>query len=400
MMKRILEDSLGRSVLRDPRPLSFDFVPKELPHREEQARQLAAIFKPLITHGLPENARFHGPVGTGKTSMAKRFAEDVREVARKQERSIDFAVINCRRRPSDGAVLLELMRHFDGGFPDRGFSVTEMLSYLQKHLITRKVSFLVVLDEADVLLRRSKSDLVYQLTRFNEEGKSNWSISLILISQRDITPWLDAASASTFKRANAVVFEKYNAVELADIVHQRVGLAFHPATVPEDAVRLIGEIASSKGDARFAIELLSAAAGLADNEKSDSVTLEHVRQANAATYSTVQRDKIQELRRPLKLVLLSVARALKKKTEIASGDLQKTYAVVCEEYGEPARQATQFWKYLKELESRGLIEQRQGKVGIGNTSFVSLTEVPAADLENYVIESLEATAASDARQAD
>jgi cell division control protein 6 len=390
MMRRILEESLGRSVVKNHQPLSFDFVPKELPHREEQFREVTRIFKPLATDGLAQNVRFQGPVGTGKTVTAKRFSQELRDFAREQNRSVDFVVVNCRRRQADGAVLLHIIRHFDEGFPDRGFSVSEMLTILQKHLVKHAVNLIIVLDEADVLLRHAKSDLIYQLTRFNEEAKLNWSVSLILISQRPLTPLLDEASASTLKHSNVVDFRKYAANELADIVAQRVEMAFHPNAVAKDVVELIAKIASKKGDARYAIEILGRSAGLADNQKSDSLTQEHVRAANAATYATVERDKIEELSRSLKITLLAVARALKKKTEISTGDLAKVYAVVCEEYAEKPRGSTQFWKYLKELEARGLLEQDVGRSGAGNTTLVSLHEVEAADLETFVVESLAA----------
>jgi len=389
MLRRILEESLGRSVVKDHFPLSFDFVPKELPHREEQFRQLGRMFRPLLTQGVAEHARFHGPVGTGKTATAKRFCDEMREVGRDQGRHIDSLVVNCRRRPSDGAVLLQALSHFDEGFPDRGFSITEMLESLRKHLISRKAYFILVLDEADVLLKRTKTDLVYQLTRFNEEGRTSWNVSLVLISQGDLSTHLDPASASTFKQNNAVNFAPYAAGELEDILRQRVELAFYPRTVPEEVVSLIARTAAKKGDARFAIEILAAAGGLADTDQMDAVAPEHVRRANALTYATLQQDKIRELGRGLQVVLLAVARALKKRSEIATGDLHKTYSVVCEEYGEKPRGSTQFWKYLKDLESRGLLDQRQGRTGAGNTTLVSLTEAPAAELEEFVVALLE-----------
>ncbi len=389
MLRRILEESLGRSVVKDHFPLSFDFVPKELPHREEQFRQLGRMFRPLLTQGVAEHARFHGPVGTGKTATAKRFCQEMREVGRAQGRTIDSIVINCRRRPSDGAVLLKALSHFDKGFPDRGFSITEMLESLRKHLLARKAYFIIVLDEADVLLKRSKTDLVYQLTRFNEEGHTSWNVSMVLISQRDLSPFLDPASASTFKQNNAVNFARYTAAELEDIVRQRVELAFYPRTVSQEVIGLVARTAAAKGDARFAIEILSAAGGLADTDHVDALAPEHVRRANALTYSTVEQDKVRELGRGTQLVLLSVARALKKRSDVATGDLHKTYSVICEEYGEKPRGSTQFWKYLKDLESRGLLEQRQGRTGSGNTTLISLTEAPAGELEEFVVSILE-----------
>lgn len=390
MMRRLLEDALGRSVVKNHQPLSFDFVPKELPHRQEHFSKLSAIFAPLIKSGIAQHARFKGPVGSGKTVMAKRFCEEARGVARDQGRSLDFIHVNCRRRDSEGAVLLHVIRKFDPGFPERGFSVSEMLGILQKHLKKQAVNLILVLDEADVLLRKQKIDLIYQLTRFNEEGAQSWNVSLILISQSDIGGKLDASTLSTLKKTNVIDFAKYGAGELADILRQRVELAFHPGTVADPVVVEIASIAAKKGgDARFAIELLQRAGGLADTRKLDFVLIEHVRNANAGTYATMEREKIAELPRQHRVLLLAVARALKREEQVTSSALHKTYAVVCEEYGEEARKGTQFWKYLNELEHRGLIELEKGKEGPGNATRVSLQEVEAAELQEFVEQSLE-----------
>jgi cell division control protein 6 len=299
--------------------------------------------------------------------------------------------VNCRRRNSEGAVLLHVIRKFDPGFPDRGFSVAEMLTIVQKHLQMKAVNLILILDEANFLLERGKVDLIYQLTRFNEEGGSNWNVSLILISQVDVWKWIDQASQSTFKRTHVVDFKKYTADELADILRQRVELALHPGTITDEVVKEIASIAARKyGDARFAIDLLASAAGLANTRKSDTVTVEHVRNANAQTYATVEREKVVDLSRQQKLVLLAAARALKRRERVPSGDLYKTYTVVCEEYSEAVRKSTQFWKYLNELESRGLIELETSKDGVAHQSVVSLQEVEAEYLVGFIEEALAA----------
>ena len=100
----------------------------------------------------------------------------------------------------------------------------------------------------------------YHLSRFDEEkvgGRA--SLSLILISQKYVLDMLDTASSSTFKRANAIMFDKYSAEELADIVAERATLALFPNAIGKESVSLIGDIASEFGDARFAIELLDKA---------------------------------------------------------------------------------------------------------------------------------------------
>ena len=102
-------------------------------------------------------------------------------------------------------ALLGVLNYFDPRFPDRGFSVQEMLQVLKKQLLKRNAQLVLVLDEADALIKKSGSNLIYNLTRFSDETSTEKTpISLILISQKDVLPLLDSAALSTFKRSNVL----------------------------------------------------------------------------------------------------------------------------------------------------------------------------------------------------
>jgi cell division control protein 6 len=275
------------------------------------------------------------------------------------------------------------VQHFQPHFPDRGFSTAEMLDILRKDLDRTGVHLTVILDEADVLLKKSGSDLVYSLARFDDEkAVARGRISIIMISQKWALDLLDPAALSTFKRGSAVELGKYKCDELADIVRARAELAMHPGVVDDDAFELIGDIASEWGDARFAIELLEKAGMLAEEQGVETVGAEHVRAAKAETNPVVTEDKLALLDRPKALVLLAVARSLRKETYATTGAVEKAYAVACEEFGEKPRAHTQFWGYMKELDALGLMETKVGGAGgAGRTTLVSLPDVPARVLE-------------------
>src|SRR2546428_10356294 len=173
----------GPSVFKDRAKVSFDYVPEKLPHREAQVQRLFSIFRPVGDSGLAANAFLYGSVGTGKTHSAKRFCEDFRVYANKQGRGLDHVHVNCRQKMGDDAVLLHILKHFDSRFPDRGFSIPEKLDSLRKWLVEQQVALVIILDEVDVLLKKSGSELVYTFSRFGEEA-GRGDVSLILISQR------------------------------------------------------------------------------------------------------------------------------------------------------------------------------------------------------------------------
>ncbi len=176
---------------------------------------------------------------------------------------------------------------------------------------------------------------------------------------------------------------EYTRDELHDIVRQRVDLAFHPHCVLEESLDLIADIASEWGDARFAIEILWKAGIAADERRSLQVVPEHVRSAKAETYSVVTETKLKNLDKHQLLALLSVAKRLQKDgtAYAVTGEVEKTYAITCEEYHEQPRAHTAFWTYLKDIELAGFIVLKlSGKGHVGSTQLISLPDIPAEAL--------------------
>ncbi len=383
-------DTVGKSVFKDQRTLSFDYVPPKLVHREAQMRRLIMLFKPVVESNFSQNAVLTGSVGTGKTGTAKRFCMDMKEFGEKNQKAVDWVLVNCRQRNSESSVILQIVNHFQPNFPDRGFSITEMLRILRKDLEKRKVHLVVVLDEADVLLKKAGPDIIYKLTRFGEEKVDGREmISLLLISQKNIFDMLDQASASTFKRTNLIEFGRYSCEELTDIVDQRAGLALHDGAIDSDAVGLIAEVASEWGDARFAIEILEKSGMLADEEGAGEITVEHVRAAKAEAYSSVTESKLEGLDTHQKLTLLGIARASRGKAFITTREAESAYKVACEEHGEKPRAHTAFWGLMKDLDTLGVVSAKKSGPGIsGKTTVIKLLDIPAKVLEKKVSEML------------
>lgn len=389
MMRDIIEDELySSSIIKEPKTLDFDYIPEELPHRTSQLRQLAQLFKPALA-GLSQNAVIRGPVGTGKTVLTKKFCQRLVGIARKEGKIIEYVHINCRKRSTDSMVLLGILTHFDPRFPDRGFSVQEMLDVLRRQLQRREAHLLLVLDEADALLKKSGSNLIYNLTRFSDDiTQPQTPLSVIMISQKDVISELDPAALSTFKRSNVINLAKYTRDELFDIIQQRITLAFHQGTVLQESSELIADIASGWGDARFAIELLWKAGMYTDEQHEQLLIPEHVRTAKAETYSVVTETKLQNLTQHQLLTLLAIAKRLQKSqaTYITTGEIENTYAITCEEYGEKPRAHTMFWNYLKEIEHAGFIQIKlSGKGHLGTTQLVSLPDIPAKVLAEKIL---------------
>ena len=379
-------------IIKDGMKLSFDYVPDNLVHREEQMKKMAMLFRSVIDYGGSETAFLSGSVGTGKSATAKRFCSDLADHCAKASIPLDYVIINCRQRSTESGILIQLIRHFDPAFPDRGFSTPEMIRTIRNHIVKSGKRFILVLDEVDILLKKGSIDLVYQISRFNDDGYAKVSMSMILISQEYVLDKLDEASLSSFKRANVVRFDKYSRDELRDIVAERAILALKEDSICKDALDLIADNSEEYGDARFAIDLLDKSARIAEDRTEGRITAEDVRAAKAMIYSVVTKSKLEQLDQNRILVLLAVCRSLKNVGYVKSSVIERNYAVVCEEYEATARKHTQFWKYLTDLDKNGLIKIGSNKLdeGMGGpTSYISLQDIPAKVLAGKLEKILE-----------
>jgi cell division control protein 6 len=170
-------------------------------------------------------------------------------------------------------------------------------------------------------------------------------------------------------------------------------MAFEPATVPEDVVDLVAELAvSESGNARFAIELLWRAGKYADAEDLGSVAPECVRKAVSSIIPTLQRSELASLGFHEKLFLLGAARFFKEnqRAYASLSEIEEGYAVVCEEFGEQPHSHTQLWKYVQFFSALGILKAEVADAGVrGRSTRVSLPSVPAYELEKELSAAVE-----------
>ena len=113
--------------------------------------------------------------------------------------------------------------------------------------------------------------------------------------------------------------------------------------------------------------------------------------AGACDREYISDEKLEDLERHHALTLLAIARALKKSPQpfVTTGDAEERYHLACEEHDEKPRAHTQFWTFLKELDSHGLVRtQRSGKGIVGTTQLISLPDTPAGALEERLLKLL------------
>ena len=386
-----------RSVFADETRLDLNYVPHRLPHRDVELHLLMKFFSFVLQfpERMAQRVIVTGDVGTGKTVLAQRFGADIVREAAKREIGLRYVHVNCREyRGSLFLILHHIVSVFHPNFPKRGYSAEELLSTFLQILDQENVHVILTLDEFESLVEREGSEAVYKLTRLQEARQNKpQRLSLIcVLRELEAIGRLDASTRSTLQ-SNVINLEKYSEQQLADILNDRVSLAFKPSTVPEDTVGLIAELAFSEGgNARFGIELLWRAGKHADAEELDGVTPECVRRAVSSIIPALRKSELAYLNFHERLFLLGVARWFKKsqKAHVSLSEAEQAYAVACEEFDEQPNSHTQLWKYLRNLSSLGIVKTEVSTVGSrGRTTLICLPRIPAEHLEKELSALLE-----------
>ena len=386
MMADYLDRIGAGMVLLDRTPFSFDWTPPELVGRDKELRELASMFAGIEGPGVSGRAVITGPVGSGKTVMTHRFGEDLQR-ALDGRRRIVLTHVNCRNHPTASQVLQEVARNLDSRHPERGLSSSEVIQSIRRNLGSNDSHLLLILDEVDVLIRNDKGDLIYKLLRIDEGQNRQGSLSIILVSQMgSLLKLFEPAIISRLGQTNFLQLNGYDEDVLIRIARQRYEAACRPGSVSDEAMTKIGKISSEKGDARLAIELLEDAVLRAEGCGRAEVLTEDVLHGDFHDLKDANVDdwNLDNLVDHQKLILLGICRRLKKKDEISSGDAQKLYTLVCEEYGVKPRSYTTFWKHLKKLEEVGLIQSRTANatIGRGRTQHITIDNAPPGEIES------------------
>ncbi len=386
-----------RTVFKDESKLDINYIPQILPHREKEQRLLKEFFSFMLYSSgkMAQRVIITGDVGTGKTALCQRFGEDLTSEANKRAVKFHYLHVNCRDyRGTLSQILHHAVAVFERNYPSRGYASEEILKALLGILEAENAFIILTLDEFDSVIEREGSDAVYKLTRLQEmqPGKPQRVSFIFIMRDFSAVERLDASARSTLQR-NIISLERYGKEQLVDILNNRVFMAFEVEAVPEDVVDLIAELAfSESGNARFGIELLWRAGKYADADDADSVEAEYVRQAVSNVIPGFKKSDLTNLSLHERLFLLAVARFFKESPRAYASlvEVEKAYAVVCEEYGEAPQSHTQLWTYVKFLSAVGIVKTEVATASTrGRSTRISLPAIPAVELEKELSAYLE-----------
>jgi cell division control protein 6 len=388
----IVKETLERpTVFKDEAPLSLEYIPHKLPHRDEQMRFLTQLFRFTLDSPFSTSQRvlITGDVGTGKTVLAQRFGTDLVKAARTRKVNLHYVHVNCREaKGSLFMIIKRVLTQFEPEFPKRGFAPEELLHTLMDMLDDKNIHLILALDELEHLIRVEESTPIYNLTRIQEErvGKPIRLSLIFILREIEYLQKLDKSTTDTLQR-NIVKLDKYSSRQLIDILKDRVGLAFKENAVADEALQLVADIGGQSGDARYSIELLWRAGKYADSESSKHILTDHVRKAAGSVYPMLRGEYIAALSSHEKYMLLALARVLEESQEAYAtiGIVEREYKAVCEEYDDQPRKHTQIWKYARGLGAIGVIAASKSGEGVrGKTTLLGLQNIPATTMREQL----------------
>jgi len=361
-------------IFRDREVLRHDFVPDKLPHREEQIRCLGETVAPVLRNSRCSNVFIYGKTGTGKTAATKYVLSKLSLKAGELGAPVEVCYVNCRLAGTEYRVFSGLCEALGVKVPFTGLAVGEVFDRFKEGLDSRKILFIVVLDEIDALIKARGDILLYELTRINGTLRHSRTSIVGISNDLRFKEFLDPRVLSSLSEEE-IVFRPYDAAELQDILLERAQLAFFEGVLLDGAVSLCAALAAAEhGDARRALDLLRVSGELAEREGALYISEDHVRQAERR----IEQDRIVEALTNLplhsKFVLYSVYLLGSAKVSSAiTGDIYEIYCELCDESGFSPLTQRRVSGLVNELDTIGLLTARVVSMGrYGRTKKIRL----------------------------
>jgi len=304
----ILSNALsGKTLFKDRNILRSDYVPDNLPYRQDQITTIGQILSPILQDSKPSNLLLYGKTGSGKTAVAKYVLERFQKATIKYGRQISLAYSNARLAGSEYRVLVDLGQSLSLKIPFTGLPLSEVLQRIFNQISQLNLKTIFVLDEIDFLGKHSYDDILYSLTRSNEHLGGGLLTLIGISNDLNFKTFLDPRVLSSLNEEE-VLFPPYTVDQLRDILSERVSLAFNKGAVHISTSNLCAALAGSEhGDARRAVDLLRVAGEVAEREAATKVEDKHVRIAS----QKIDQDRILNAVKTLplheKVVLASVS---------------------------------------------------------------------------------------------
>ncbi len=374
----------NREILRP------SYIPDVLPHRQEEINSLASVLVTALKGERPSNILIFGKTGTGKTACVKYIGNEIKK-ADGENSKVTFIYMNCEIVDTPYGVMQNIGNQFIQNFTQRipftGLSIMQVYNLLRDKLDEQNQVIVIALDEIDKLVYKSGDDVLYYLSKINDDLK-NARVSIIGISNDLLfTDMLDSRVRSRME-GEKMVFPPYNAEQLRDILNQRAILSFDDSVLESAVIPLCAALAAQEhGDARRALDLLRIAAEIAERDNCDKVTELHVYKAKNKMELDCVSEAIRTLPSQSKLVLMCVVILNEGGMErLTTGDVYEKYKDLSRIVGLSVLTQRRITDLLSELDMMGIIHAKVRSFGRGGRTKEIDLSVPPHDIKKVLEE--------------
>lgn len=326
--------SSEESLFSNEMALDYEYLPKELPFRENQQKYLAECIQLLLAGRLGKNILITGKPGIGKTAATKWVLREMEEKGLDEKAKPLY--INCWKKDSKHKILLEICSQL-GYKWTHNKNTDELFQEVAK--IINKTAAVIVLDEVDKL---DSKQVVYQLLE-----DLNRKCIFLITNEEDWLANLDDRLRSRLV-PETVEFKAYSAIETSKILKLRSDHAFVKGVWNDEAFELITEHAMDKRDIRLGLFLLRETGNIAESKASRQITEKHALEAIKKVCNFTSKDKHE------------VSEEEQKILELIKGNENKTSREIYQFYNEKENKSYRtFHRKLKALEEAGLIKIKE-----------------------------------------
>ncbi|OLS13542.1 MAG: cell division control protein 6 [Promethearchaeota archaeon CR_4] len=388
-IKQLFADYLtGVKIFNDRDYLSPHFVPQEILHRDEQITQIAHILLIALKGGIPSNILMYGSTGTGKTAAVKYVARKLQQQCQEnKERTPIFLYLNCQETNTTYRIMAQIcnMLNPDEVVPFTGLPTDALLVKVTDRLekVCAGTVCFVVLDEIDVLVKKTGDETLYHLTRMNAQLQSAKVAIIGISNELNFKDLLSTRVLSSLSEEE-ILFPPYNAGELSDILAARAERSFQAEVLEDAVVPLCAALAAKEyGDARKALALLRRAGELAERKGKQMVTEDLVYLAQ----EDMSRDCVEDFlsRSPLQLRIVLLAVYLLQKYGVDPIKTGEVYATYCELYRLVERDTPltlrRVTQLIKELNMIGILETKTKSDGRHGRSTYMKIQISLAQIQ-------------------
>ena len=364
-IEKIFDNFDKNGIFKDKAILQGNYAPEEIPHREEQIKQIASILAPVLRGEKTSNLFLYGKTGTGKT-LAMRYVQE--ELYKRVKKDADFTLkieyLNCKlKKVSDTEyrILAELIKKMGGEVPMTGLPTQAIYSKFIETIDSEKNLIVLILDEIDQTVKKISNDFLYNLVRLNSELSKSQLCIVGISNNLTFLDELDPRVRSSLSEEE-ILFHPYNALQIQDILNQRAGAAFKEGVLQEGVISKCAAFAAKEhGDARRALDLLRIAGELAERDNSKKIFLKYIDEAN----DKIEKDKILDIiisePKQFQVVLGSIIYLLenqKGNIPIFTGEVYDFYQQLCIKNKLEVLTQRRVGDIIQELDMLGIINVR------------------------------------------